>query len=51
MEISKESLKEIKLDLFNKNISEEEKKEIINKINEEIDKLLKELEESEPIDE
>ena len=51
MEISKDNLKKIKTDLFDKNVSEDEKSIMIKKINEEIEKLLKELKESEPIDE
>lgn len=52
MNISKEKLNEIKLEIFNKEINEEEKKEIINKIKKEIDELLSKLnEEAEPIDE
>ena len=49
---SKEELQKIKEDIFNDNISKEEKKEIIDKINKEIKEILSELENgSDPIDE
>ncbi|MBQ9024358.1 MAG: hypothetical protein IJ105_03970 [Bacilli bacterium] len=52
MNISKDSLKKIKEELFNKNISEEEKDIIIKKINQEIEELISKLNpESDPIDE
>ena len=52
MNISKENLKNLKLEIFNNELSNEEKEEIIKKINEEIDELLSKLnEEAEPIDE
>lgn len=52
MTISIENLKQIKEELFNNNISLEEKNLIIEKINIEVDKIISELnEESEPIDE
>ena len=50
--MNNEKLKKLKEDLFNKNISEEEKDKIIKKIYEEIDNLLSKINnESEPIDE
>lgn len=52
MNISKDNLKKIKEELFNKNISQEEKDIIIKKINEEIEELLSKIkQESDPIDE
>ena len=52
MNISKENLKKVKEDIFNKNISKEEKEKIIEKINKEIEEILDSFEEeSEPIDE
>ena len=52
MDISKEELKNIKIKIFEEYITEEEKKNIDNKINNEIDDIINEFEkESEPIDE
>lgn len=52
MVISKENLEKIKEEIFNENISIEEKDKIINAINDEVDLILTKLEEeSEPIDE
>lgn len=52
MNISKEELKKIKIKIFEENISSEEKENMKNKINEEINEILKEFNgESEPIDE
>lgn len=52
MDISKENLEKIKEEIFNENISIEEKDKIINAINDEVDLILTKLEEeSEPIDE
>ena len=50
--MNNEKLKQLKEELFNKNITEEEKDKIIKKIYEEIDNLLSKINtESEPIDE
>ena len=52
MNISKNNLKKLKEELFNKNITIEEKQIIIKKINQEIEELLSKLnQESDPIDE
>ena len=52
MDISKENLKNLKIEIFNKELNEEEKEEIIKKIDDEVDELLSKLnQESEPIDE
>ena len=52
MDMSKENLEKLKEEIFNENISLEEKEDIINKIKEEVDSILIKLEdESEPIDE
>jgi len=52
MDISKEELKQIKEDIFEKNINEEDKKKLIDKINEEIEDILSNFEEiGDPIDE
>ena len=51
-DITIEKLKEIKEEIFNKNIDEEEKEKIINEIKNNIEDIMSELEsESEPIDE
>lgn len=50
--ISKEELEKIKNIIFNENITEEEKNNITNEINEEIEKQIQEFEsESDPIEE
>ena len=52
MEISKEILKKLKEDIFNKNINEEEKKKLIDNISNEVENILSTFEEKEdPIDE
>ena len=52
MQISKEELYNIKNDIFEKNASDEEKENIINTINDEINKILDEFDsKDEPIDE
>lgn len=52
MNISINELKSLKEQLFNKNITNEEKELIIKKINEEIEDLFSKInQESEPIDE
>ena len=52
MNISKENLKKIKEEIFDKNISLEEKEKIKNQIEKEVEEILELFEEeSEPIDE
>ena len=52
MNISKENLDKIKKEIFEKEINNQEKEEIIKKIDQEIEELLSKInEESEPIDE
>lgn len=52
MNISKENLKKIKEEIFDKNISLEEKDKIKNQIEKEVEEILELFEEeSEPIDE
>lgn len=52
MQISKEELNKAKNEIFEKNITNEEKENIINQINEEINKILDEFDtKDEPIDE
>ena len=50
LEITIEKLKEIKEDIFNININEEEKNNIINGINNEVDKILEDFIEKEEIE-
>ena len=49
--ISIENLKKIKEEIFDKNISNEDKDKIKEEINKEIEEILDSFEESEPIDE
>lgn len=50
--ISLDELKKLKEEIFNKNISKEEKEKIIEEINKEIESILLDFErESDPIDE
>ena len=51
MNISIENLKKIKEEIFNKNISNDDKDKIKEEINKEIEEILDSFEESEPIDE
>lgn len=51
MNISIDNLKKIKEEIFDKNISNEDKDRIKEEINKEIEEILDSFEESEPIDE
>ena len=50
LQITIDELKKIKEDIFNKNVSEEEKNNIINDINNEIEKILEDFIEKEDIE-